>query len=55
MQLKPGGRTPEKGKRIVLTVKNISDLSRDVIKVRCDLYLSFAVLCAMYRMCFHTG
>lgn len=31
-ELKPGGRTPEKGKRIVLTVKNISDLSRDVIK-----------------------
>ncbi|XP_059451141.1 uncharacterized protein LOC132181936 [Corylus avellana] len=31
-ELKPGGRIPEKGKRIALTVKNISDLSRDLIK-----------------------
>jgi hypothetical protein len=55
VQLKPGGRIPEKGKRIALTVKNISDLSRDLIKVCHDLYLNFAVLCAMYRMFFHTG
>ncbi|KAI4370309.1 hypothetical protein MLD38_018672 [Melastoma candidum] len=31
-ELKPGGRIPEKGKRIGLLVKNINDLSRDVIK-----------------------
>ncbi|KAK6266336.1 hypothetical protein QUC31_017173 [Theobroma cacao] len=31
-ELKPGGRIPEKGKRIILRVKNINDLSRDVIK-----------------------
>jgi zinc finger protein len=32
-QLKPGGAIPEKGKKITLSVKNITDLSRDVIKV----------------------
>ncbi|KAF3451100.1 hypothetical protein FNV43_RR07189 [Rhamnella rubrinervis] len=31
-ELKPGGRIPEKGKRITLCVRNIEDLSRDVIK-----------------------
>ncbi|XP_027345533.1 zinc finger protein ZPR1-like [Abrus precatorius] len=31
-ELKPGGRIPEKGKRITLCVKNVNDLSRDVIK-----------------------
>ncbi|XP_024030150.1 zinc finger protein ZPR1 [Morus notabilis] len=31
-ELKPGGRIPEKGKRITLTVKKTDDLSRDVIK-----------------------
>ncbi|KAJ9172934.1 hypothetical protein P3X46_016121 [Hevea brasiliensis] len=31
-ELKPGGPIPEKGKRITLHVKNINDLSRDVIK-----------------------
>ncbi|XP_052298250.1 uncharacterized protein LOC102629443 isoform X2 [Citrus sinensis] len=31
-ELKPGGRIPEKGKRITLFVKNINDLSRDLIK-----------------------
>ncbi|GKV45467.1 hypothetical protein SLEP1_g52542 [Rubroshorea leprosula] len=31
-ELKPGGRIPENGKRITLCVKNINDLSRDVIK-----------------------
>jgi zinc finger protein len=31
-ELKPGGRIPEKGKKITLHVKNIKDLSRDVIK-----------------------
>ncbi|KAI6703086.1 hypothetical protein NL676_012222 [Syzygium grande] len=31
-ELKPGGRIPEKGKRISLCVKNTEDLSRDVIK-----------------------
>ncbi|KAL5071048.1 hypothetical protein RYX36_021935 [Vicia faba] len=31
-ELKPGGRIPEKGKKITLYVKNIKDLSRDVIK-----------------------
>ncbi|EEF33874.1 zinc finger protein ZPR1 [Ricinus communis] len=31
-ELKPGGRIPEKGKRITLHVENIKDLSRDVIK-----------------------
>ncbi|KAL2627729.1 hypothetical protein AAZV13_07G189400 [Glycine max] len=31
-ELKPGGRIPEKGKRITLNVKNVNDLSRDVIK-----------------------
>ncbi|KAL5811839.1 hypothetical protein ACOSQ3_026789 [Xanthoceras sorbifolium] len=31
-ELKPGGRVPEKGKKITLRVKNIKDLSRDVIK-----------------------
>ncbi|GMI93030.1 hypothetical protein like AT5G37340 [Hibiscus trionum] len=31
-ELKPGGPIPEKGKRITLFVKNINDLSRDVIK-----------------------
>lgn len=33
LQLKPGGRIPEKGKKIIVLVKNIKDLSRDVIKV----------------------
>lgn len=33
MQLKPGGRVPEKGKKIILRVENVKDLSRDVIKV----------------------
>ena len=32
-QLKPGGAIPEKGKKITLSVKDITDLSRDVIKV----------------------
>ncbi|GAU47287.1 hypothetical protein TSUD_94770 [Trifolium subterraneum] len=31
-EVKPGGRIPEKGKKITLNVKNIKDLSRDVIK-----------------------
>ncbi|TYJ15092.1 hypothetical protein E1A91_A10G161300v1 [Gossypium mustelinum] len=31
-ELKPGGAIPDKGKRITLSVKNINDLSRDVIK-----------------------
>ncbi|XVF29596.1 hypothetical protein REPUB_Repub15cG0135700 [Reevesia pubescens] len=31
-ELKPGGRIPEKGKKITLCVKSIDDLSRDVIK-----------------------
>ncbi|KAM2949222.1 hypothetical protein FF1_036139 [Malus domestica] len=31
-ELKPGGRVPEKGKKIILRVKNVKDLSRDVIK-----------------------
>ncbi|PQQ03812.1 zinc finger protein ZPR1 homolog [Prunus yedoensis var. nudiflora] len=31
-ELKPGGRVPEKGKKIILHVKNVKDLSRDVIK-----------------------
>ncbi|GFY87306.1 ZPR1 zinc-finger domain protein [Actinidia rufa] len=30
--VKPGGRIPEKGKKITVLVKNIDDLSRDVIK-----------------------
>lgn len=32
-QLKPGGAIPKKGKKIILSVRNIADLSRDVIKV----------------------
>ncbi|KAK4440330.1 Zinc finger protein ZPR1 [Sesamum alatum] len=31
-EVKPGGRIPDKGKRIMVRVKNIKDLSRDVIK-----------------------
>ncbi|CAJ2650328.1 unnamed protein product [Trifolium pratense] len=31
-EVKPGGRIPEKGKKITLHVKNVKDLSRDVIK-----------------------
>uniref|UniRef100_A0A803PK65 Zinc finger ZPR1-type domain-containing protein n=1 Tax=Cannabis sativa TaxID=3483 RepID=A0A803PK65_CANSA len=31
-ELKPGGRIPEKGKKISLRVTNVKDLSRDVIK-----------------------
>ncbi|KAL0398141.1 UNVERIFIED_CONTAM: Zinc finger protein ZPR1 [Sesamum radiatum] len=31
-EVKPGGRIPDKGKRIIVHVKNIKDLSRDVIK-----------------------
>ncbi|XP_057511637.1 uncharacterized protein LOC130793793 [Actinidia eriantha] len=31
-EVKPGGRIPEKGKKITVLVKNIDDLSRDVIK-----------------------
>ncbi|TKY58975.1 Zinc finger protein ZPR1 [Spatholobus suberectus] len=31
-ELKPGGQIPDKGKRITLYVKNVNDLSRDVIK-----------------------
>lgn len=40
LQVKPGGRIPEKGKKITVLVKNIDDLSRDVIKV-CHLHSSF--------------
>ncbi|CAI0439353.1 unnamed protein product [Linum tenue] len=32
VSLKPGGAIPEKGKKITLCVKNVKDLSRDVIK-----------------------
>ncbi|RVW62262.1 Zinc finger protein ZPR1-like [Vitis vinifera] len=32
VQLKPGGRIPVKGKKITVCVKNVNDLSRDVIK-----------------------
>lgn len=38
MQLKPGGAIPVKGKKITLLVKNVKDLSRDVIKV-CHIFL----------------
>ncbi|KAG6392157.1 hypothetical protein SASPL_146368 [Salvia splendens] len=31
-EVKPGGAIPEKGKKIVVRVKNVRDLSRDVIK-----------------------
>ncbi|CAN1143468.1 Zinc finger protein ZPR1 [Linum perenne] len=31
-ELKPGGAIPEKGKKLTLCVKNVKDLSRDVIK-----------------------
>ncbi|KAF8094698.1 hypothetical protein N665_0355s0011 [Sinapis alba] len=31
-ELKPGGAIPKKGKKIILSVRNITDLSRDVIK-----------------------
>uniref|UniRef100_A0A7I4B749 Zinc finger ZPR1-type domain-containing protein n=1 Tax=Physcomitrium patens TaxID=3218 RepID=A0A7I4B749_PHYPA len=31
-ELKPGGRIPEKGKKIRLVIKSVRDLSRDVIK-----------------------
>ncbi|KAK6150209.1 hypothetical protein DH2020_017734 [Rehmannia glutinosa] len=31
-EVKPGGRIPDKGKKIIVHVKNIKDLSRDVIK-----------------------
>ncbi|GMH09459.1 hypothetical protein Nepgr_011300 [Nepenthes gracilis] len=31
-ELKPGGRISDKGKRVVVQVKNVDDLSRDVIK-----------------------
>ncbi|KAK9062897.1 hypothetical protein SSX86_020087 [Deinandra increscens subsp. villosa] len=31
-ELKPGGAIPDKGKKVSVSVKNISDLSRDVIK-----------------------
>ncbi|KAF7842539.1 zinc finger protein ZPR1-like [Senna tora] len=31
-ELKPGGAIPERGKKITLLVKNVKDLSRDVIK-----------------------
>ncbi|KAL3654521.1 hypothetical protein CASFOL_001506 [Castilleja foliolosa] len=31
-EVKPGGRIPDKGKKIIVNVKNIKDLSRDVIK-----------------------
>ncbi|KAG8385125.1 hypothetical protein BUALT_Bualt03G0009200 [Buddleja alternifolia] len=31
-EVKPGGRIPDKGKKITVHVKNIKDLSRDVIK-----------------------
>lgn len=32
-QLKPGGPISEKGKKITILVRNVKDLSRDVIKV----------------------
>ncbi|KAL8158910.1 hypothetical protein V2J09_000447 [Rumex salicifolius] len=31
-ELKPGGKIPDKGKKVTVQVKNIKDLSRDVIK-----------------------
>ena len=42
VQLKPGGRIPVKGKKITVCVKNVNDLSRDVIKV---CYYSFKTSC----------
>lgn len=32
-QLKPGGEISKRGKKITLYVKNVKDLTRDVIKV----------------------
>jgi hypothetical protein len=51
MQLKAGGRIPEKGKKISLTVRDINDLSRDVIKVCfcCDLNLNFVLLYMQHK------
>ncbi|KAL0854561.1 hypothetical protein Bca101_059713 [Brassica carinata] len=36
-ELKPGGAIPKKGKKIILSVRNVADLSRDVIKVPEDV------------------
>ena len=33
LQLKAGGAIPAKGKKVTLSVRNVEDLSRDVIKV----------------------
>lgn len=40
--MKPGGPIPDKGKKIIVRVKNIRDLSRDVIKV-CSWLVVYAV------------
>jgi len=49
VQLKPGGRVPEKGKKISLTVRNNKDLSRDVIKVCRDLNLNFVLFYMQHK------
>lgn len=46
LQVKPGGRIPDKGKKITVHVKNIKDLSRDVIKV-CDWIDVYAEISGM--------
>ena len=46
LQLKPGGRIPDKGKKITLCVKNVKDLSRDVIKVY-SLFLLYLIKIAL--------
>lgn len=51
MQLKPGGRIPEKGKKITLSVKNVKDLSRDVIKVCHPLYLNLNLKIFSWTSC----
>ena len=47
VQLKPGGRIPDKGKKISVCVKNVNDLSRDVIKVCYYPSKNSLLVCAM--------
>lgn len=48
MQLKPGGRIPEKGKITTLHVKDVRDLSRDVIKVCHDDHHNFQLFMKLF-------
>lgn len=55
VQLKPGGRIPDKGKKISLVIKSPRDLSRDVIKVTTSFMLPPVVYSRHIVLCILGG